>query len=733
MRRIMVHTTPFACALGALLALPALAADCVNGDTNGASCTIPAGIGSVTIEAWGGGGGGGGGNMDDVRGAAGGGGGSYCKATFAVTPGSALTITTGTGGAGGAAGPALLDSTDGMAGGYSSATGGGIDGMRANGGAGGPRPGTALLQNGAPGGSVDGCTAPAAVKHAGGSVLASQTPYTGLGGGGSATATSAGSSPNGRSGGTGAGVGGNGAHFPSSSSATQGASPGGGGGGGAPNYPGADGGGGRVVLTLNLAPATDGACGSANGQQPLLVLPAGAVACSAGTFSSSSVTGGTFNWSCAGSNGGAAASCQAPQGASVTASVGAGGTFNPTGQQIVASGGSATFSLSANTGYVIDQPSGDCNGAFTSGTVGASTASYQTSALTAGQSCTVTFNFISANAAPTASGVSVTGTPRMGQTLTGSYTYADANGDPQGTSVLQWIRGSTAIPGASGSQYTPVVADAGQTLSFCVTPVATTGQTPGTQVCSTPTAPVGADGACGAAVGQAMALAPKAGLCSMGTPSAVNVSGGQYSWVCQGQNGGAASSTCQAPWVGTGGSRSATVAVQSTNNWQVNSASFSATPPPGVTAPPNATFPAGVLTLNLNSGTAGSDATVTLQFSSPIPSGAVYMKYGPSPDGFNCQGTSACAQPHWYELPSTRAVLATDRLSATLTLTDGGLGDHDGAANQFIQDPGGFVLMGTPAGAQTIPTLSEWGVALMSLLVMALAAVHMFFAVRVRG
>ncbi|MDR3016750.1 MAG: IPTL-CTERM sorting domain-containing protein, partial [Delftia acidovorans] len=157
---------------------------------------------------------------------------------------------------------------------------------------------------------------------------------------------------------------------------------------------------------------------------------------------------------------------------------------------------------------------------------------------------------------------------------------------------------------------------------------------------------------------------------------------------------------------------------QPANGWQVSNASFSTTPPAAV--PQGVTFPSGLLSLNLSSGNLGSDATVTLNFSTPVPAGAVYMKYGPSPDGFNCQGT-ACAQPHWYELPANRAVLTSDRLSATLTLTDGGLGDSDGIANQSIQDLGGFALLAapTPANTAAIPNMSEWGIiALSSLLTM---------------
>ncbi len=334
------------------------------------------------------------------------------------------------------------------------------------------------------------------------------------------------------------------------------------------------------------------------------------------------------------------------------------------------------------------------------------------------------------NAAPTASSVAIAGTPAVGQPLTGSYTYADADNDPEGASTFVWQRGGSPIGGATGKQYTPVAGDAGQTLTFCVTPVASTGTATGAQACSVPSAPVvlaPLAGACGAAAGQPTALVPATGLCSVGTPGAVASASGQYTWQCQGLHGGSASS-CQAPWANAG-SASATVALQTGNNWQVSSASFSTTPP--AAAPQGVTFPAGLLALNLSSGDQGSDATVTLQFSTPVPAGAVYMKYGPSPDGFNCQGTTACALPHWYELPASRVEIATNRLSATLTLTDGGLGDFDGIANQFIQDPGGFALKAAPAptGAQAIPTLSEWGVLLLS----ALAAAFGLRAARRRG
>lgn len=78
--------------------------------TASGSWVAPAGVTSVTIEAWGGGGGGGGASTDS---GGGGGGGAYSKKnTFAVTPGNSYTVTVGAGGAG------VIDA-DGVAGGDS--------------------------------------------------------------------------------------------------------------------------------------------------------------------------------------------------------------------------------------------------------------------------------------------------------------------------------------------------------------------------------------------------------------------------------------------------------------------------------------------------------------------------------------------------------------------------------------------------------------------------------------
>src|SRR5262245_32116081 len=70
--------------------------------TSSGSWTAPAGISSVTVEAWGAGGGGGG-RGSTTGGSGGGGGGGYALAVISVTAGNSYSYTVGAGGSGGAA------------------------------------------------------------------------------------------------------------------------------------------------------------------------------------------------------------------------------------------------------------------------------------------------------------------------------------------------------------------------------------------------------------------------------------------------------------------------------------------------------------------------------------------------------------------------------------------------------------------------------------------------------
>ncbi|MDI4649394.1 S-layer homology domain-containing protein [Cohnella hashimotonis] len=97
-----------------------------------------------------------------------------------------------------------------------------------------------------------------------------------------------------------------------------------------------------------------------------------------------------------------------------------------------------------------------------------------------------------ANTAPVATNVAITGDKEVGKTLTGGYTYGDADDDTQGTSTFKWYVGTqadgsdkTVVTGATSKTYTPVAGDAGKYLFFEVTPVAEDGVLTGLPVVST--------------------------------------------------------------------------------------------------------------------------------------------------------------------------------------------------------------------------------------------------------
>lgn len=102
---------------------------------------------------------------------------------------------------------------------------------------------------------------------------------------------------------------------------------------------------------------------------------------------------------------------------------------------------------------------------------------------------------------------SITGSPRVGSPVTGSYTYADNDADaedPSGTTyrfvtspnstIANSNEGTVVASGSTGGanksvSYTVQSSDQNQYLYFCVTPAAQTGATPGLEVCSLATGP----------------------------------------------------------------------------------------------------------------------------------------------------------------------------------------------------------------------------------------------------
>ncbi|WP_339260195.1 S-layer homology domain-containing protein [Paenibacillus sp. FSL R5-0713] len=100
-----------------------------------------------------------------------------------------------------------------------------------------------------------------------------------------------------------------------------------------------------------------------------------------------------------------------------------------------------------------------------------------------------TSGIIIGQVAPQALHVNIAGMAQVGSTLTGSYTYHDANSDEEGMSIFKWYRSTDAlganksvISEVTSTSYTLQTADLGKYISFEVTPIAQTGTITGSAV-----------------------------------------------------------------------------------------------------------------------------------------------------------------------------------------------------------------------------------------------------------
>lgn len=102
-----------------------------------------------------------------------------------------------------------------------------------------------------------------------------------------------------------------------------------------------------------------------------------------------------------------------------------------------------------------------------------------------------------ANEVPVASNLVVSGTIKVGEIVTASYLYSDVDEDLEGASTFTWWRangqggaGEAQISGEFGNTYVLAEVDRTKYISFKVTPVALTGESPGVEVHSPRRGPV---------------------------------------------------------------------------------------------------------------------------------------------------------------------------------------------------------------------------------------------------
>jgi hypothetical protein len=104
---------------------------------------------------------------------------------------------------------------------------------------------------------------------------------------------------------------------------------------------------------------------------------------------------------------------------------------------------------------------------------------------------------IMSNQPPAAANLTVNGTPRVGETLTGTYDYSDAEGNPEADSTFQWYEaadstgaGKTAVTDAVYKTLELTQAMLGKYVIFSVVPMSSAGRTVGEAVYSAPFGPI---------------------------------------------------------------------------------------------------------------------------------------------------------------------------------------------------------------------------------------------------
>ena len=126
--------------------------------------------------------------------------------------------------------------------------------------------------------------------------------------------------------------------------------------------------------------------------------------------------------------------------------------------------------------------------------------------------------------------------------------------------------------------------------------------------------------------------------------------------------------------------------------------------PPDAVPLPSASFPHGLFSFAAANCTPGSVVSFTIVYPQPLPPGTNYWKFGVTP-GNNVR--------HWYALPAT-----ISGNTVTFSITDGDLGDSDLTANGVIDDPGGPGVPLPVVRPSAIPTLGEWALALLAMLLL---------------
>ncbi|EPD42980.1 hypothetical protein HMPREF9701_01231 [Delftia acidovorans CCUG 274B] len=313
--------------------------------------------------------------------------------------------------------------------------------------------------------------------------------------------------------------------------------------------------------------------------------------------------------------------------------------------------------------------------------------------LSGGAAISVTVASAASHGTATASGTSVTYTPTTGYSGSDSFTYTATN--TSGTSSPATVSITVSAPTLAVA---PASLNAGlQGTTYSATVSASGGTAPYSYTISSGSLPAG------------MSLNTSTGTIS-GTPSSSGTS--SFTVTATDANGAtgsrAYSVAVTAPVAETvplpGNAGNASVLVTSTQAGCTVSPGTLRISASGIpSAPANASFPVGALFFS-TTGCAGAKLQVQVDYPAGSLAGLTMQKYGPH--------GQPPMQIGWFTPPD----LAVNGNSVSYSVTDDGEGDNETTVPGMITDPFAPMLLAAPAASHAIPTISEWGLIVLSAL-----------------
>ena len=313
--------------------------------------------------------------------------------------------------------------------------------------------------------------------------------------------------------------------------------------------------------------------------------------------------------------------------------------------------------------------------------------------LSGGAAASVAVASAASHGTATASGTSITYTPTAGYSGPDSFTYTATNAS--GTSSPATVSITVSAPTLAVA---PASLNAGlQGTTYSATISASGGTAPYSYTISSGSLPAG------------MSLNTSTGTIS-GTPSSSGTS--SFTVTATDANGAtgsrAYSVAVTAPVAETvplpGNAGNASVLVTSTQAGCTVSPGTLRISASGIpSAPANASFPVGALFFS-TTGCAGAKLQVQVDYPAGSLAGLTMQKYGPH--------GQPPMQVGWFTPPD----LAVNGNSVSYSVTDDGEGDNETTVQGVITDPFAPMLLAAPAASHAIPTISEWGLIVLSAL-----------------